>query len=242
MPHKAFVLAAGFGKRLRPYTLEFPKPMTDVAGRSLVDRTLDHLEKSGITNVVVNTHYLADKLENHLRSRDMPRITISHEDTLLDTGGGIKKALDHFDREPFFVLSGDGLWVDGPNLSALERLSNFWNPEIMDILMLLQPVSSMSITKGVGDYDLDDQGHAIRSLNRTGRYMFTSIRINRPEIFQETPDGSFSYLDLMDQAQERRRLYGLVHDGDWYHISTPDDLNAVRAVYERETKSIKTGT
>lgn len=108
--------------------------------------------------------------------------------------------------------------------------------------MLLQPVSSMSITKGVGDYDLDDQGHAIRSLNRTGRYMFTSIRINRPEIFQETPDGSFSYLDLMDQAQERRRLYGLVHDGDWYHISTPDDLNAVRAVYERETKSIKTGT
>ncbi|MCF8496023.1 MAG: nucleotidyltransferase family protein [Alphaproteobacteria bacterium] len=227
----AFVLAAGFGRRLRPYTDHCPKPMVRIAGRSLLDRTLDHVAREGITEAVVNTHYKADLLHEALKDRAAPAVHISHEPVLMDTGGGIKTALPYFKNRPFFVLSGDGLWDNGPGGRALERLAAFWNPEIMDILMLLQPVETMRLTEGTGDYDLDADGRAIRSLKQDGSSMFTSIRINDPGIFRETPDGPFSYLDLLDRAQEKGRLYGLVHDGSWHHISTPHDLETVRAHY-----------
>ena len=102
-----------------------------------------------------------------------------------------------------------------------------WDPDKMDILILLQPLEKMSLTHGVGDYDLDQDGRAIRSPDQKGSYMFTSMRINAPHIFNDAPDGAFSYLQLLDQAQTRGRLYGLVHDGNWHHISTPDDVKRV---------------
>lgn len=236
-PNKAFILAAGLGKRLRPITLERPKPMVEVGERTLIDRALDHLQQAGIDDVVVNAHYLSDILESHLAGRSAPEIHISHEDELLETGGGIKKMLQHFAAD-FYVLSGDALWTDGPGESALQRLSDMWNPQQMDILMLLQPVSNMTLTKGVGDYRIDADGRAIRAKDQSGDLMFTSIRINAPHIFEGSPDGPFSYLELMDRAEEQGRLYGLVHDGDWHHISTPEDLEAVCGTY----RDRKTGT
>lgn len=228
IPRKAFILAAGLGTRLRPYTDTCPKPLIEVGGQTLIDHTLDRLEDIGVEDVIVNTHYHADQLVSHLKNRKSPHIHISHEKTLLDTGGGIKNALEYFGNEPFFVLSGDGLWSDGPDESALQKLASVWDSDLMDILMLLQPVSSMNLTKGAGDYDVNTDGQAVRSQNKNGAYMFTSIRINKPEIFEKTPEGPFSYLTLMDRAEQQGRLYGLVHDGDWHHISTPQDLEAVR--------------
>ncbi|GJL85628.1 MAG: mannose-1-phosphate guanylyltransferase [Micavibrio sp.] len=232
-PHKAFILAAGMGTRMRPYTDTIPKPLVAVAGHSLIDRTLDHLVEAGITDITVNLHYLGKKLEDHLGKRNDVRIRLSYEDELLDTGGGIAKKIAHFGDEPFFVISGDSLWSDGPDGSALQKLNEAWDSDKMDILLLLQSTDSMKLTKGIGDYHLEPDGRAVRSHTQEGTYMFTSIRINKPEIFDGCAQGAFSYLDLMDQAQKRGRLFGLVHDGNWHHISTPEDLDSVNAALKK---------
>jgi MurNAc alpha-1-phosphate uridylyltransferase len=232
---KAFILAAGLGTRMKPLTDTIPKPMVQVGKRSLLERTLDHLKDYGVSEVVINTHYKAQAIEEYVASYKDLNITLSHEDLLLDTAGGIANGMQHFSAakadEDFFVLSGDGLWTDGAHEAALERLAEAWDPEAMDILMLLQPVSSFSLTEGVGDYDILPTGRAVRSLNRTGSHMFTSIRINSPRIFADAPAGAFSYLTLMDAAQQAGRLYGLEHDGEWHHISTLDDLMAVDTAF-----------
>lgn len=229
---KAFVLGAGLGTRMRPVTNTIPKPLVQVQGRSLLDRTYDHLKDHGVHTIVVNTHHLPDKMTEAVRARADIKSLISYEPELLDTGGGIKKALDHFDGEPFFVLSGDGLWTDGSSGRALERMNRLWDPEIMDILILLQPLETFNLTTGVGDYDLGHDGRARRSLNRSGTHMFTSMRINHPRIFQGAPEGAFSYLNLLDAAERTGRLYGLIHDGQWHHISTVQDLENVNGNFK----------
>lgn len=223
----AFILAAGFGKRLRPYTQEKPKPMIEVDGIPMIDQALDKLAEAGIEQCVVNTHYLDNILKCHLSLRSKgPKTVISHEPEILDTGGGVANALQHF-AAPFFVLSGDSVWEDAAHKNTLQQMKDAWNPDRMDILLLLQPVESMTLTKGVGDYNLDITGRATRSVDQTGAYMWTSIRINSPRIFDHAPDGPFSYLELLDEAQRQGRLFGVVHEGQWHHISTPADLEAV---------------
>ncbi len=235
-PDKAFILAAGFGKRLRPFTDTIPKPLVEVGDAPMIDQALDKLRAAGVQRCVVNTHYKADILAEHLQSRTSPNITISHEAKILDTGGGIKNAIQHFDA-PFFILSGDSVWEDAPNETALNTLAKYWDSEKMDILMLLQPVETMHLTQGVGDYNLDENGQATRSLDKTGTHMFTSIRINAPHIFDNAPDEPFNYRDLMDEAQAKGRLYGLVHHGHWHHISTPEDLDTVNKAFENKRRS-----
>jgi len=232
-PEKAFILAAGLGTRMQPLTHECPKPLLRLAGRPLIDHALDRLEEAGVAEVIINLHHKAEMLRDHLQHRPKPRVRFSHEETLLDTGGGIKKTLDYFGQQAFYVVSGDALWSDGPGGGALERLGRAWDPERMDILILLQDIRSMKLTKGVGDYHLEPDGRAVRSYERQGTHMFTSIRINSPAIFDISPQGAFSYLDLLDRAQKKGRLFGLVHDGDWHHVSTPQDLEAVNAVLEK---------
>ena len=225
---KAFILAAGFGSRLRPLTLECPKPLVKVGGQCLVDHTIEHFQEAEIYDYVVNTHYLAEKMATHLHDHYGERVTILNEPNILHTGGGIKNGLEHFGDKAFFVTSGDGFWSNGPTGNVFARMSLAWNPNVMDILMLLQRLDTMTLTRGSGDYDVDEAGNAKRSLDKTGLYMFASIRLNHPRIFEDTQNGPFNYLDLMDRAESKGRLYGLVHDGDWHHISTPQDLEAVR--------------
>ena len=232
IPNKAFILAAGFGTRMRPLTNDMPKPMVKVGDKAMIDLALDKLAATGVERCVVNTHYKAEILQEHLKSRAQPQVIISHETEILETGGGLKNAIHHFDA-PYYILSGDSVWEDAQGENALKTLAESWNPETMDILMLLQPVETMALTEGVGDYNLDEDGHATRSPDKTGAYMFTSIRINAPHIFESAPNGPFNYRDLMDEAQEKGRLYGIVHNGTWHHISTPEDLEKVNKAYEQ---------
>lgn len=242
---KAFILAAGFGKRLRPHTLNIPKPMVEVGGESLIGRTIKKLQEVGVEQVIVNGHYCADKLEKHLSEGFVNNYTFLYEPQILDTGGGIKNGLNLFGGDDFFVLSGDGLWEEGlKDLSLLSRMKNEWDPEKMDILVALQPVSKMTHTRGIGDYKFcsdeqeeQDTGRIERCKNQDGSYMFTSIRINSSSIFEETTDTPFSYLQLLDKAEKLGRLYGIVHKGDWHHISTPEDLESVRGLYRNLSES-----
>ncbi len=236
-PDQAFILAAGKGTRLKPYTDAMPKPLVKAAGKPMIDHALDQLEAAGVQHVVINLHYLADMLAEHLSNRKTPRITISREEQLLDTGGGLKNGLQFLDSaKPFYVVSGDSLWTDSGIKPALQRMAEMWDPDKMDLLLLLQPLSRMTLTPGLGDYDLAADGKAVRSLDKTGAYMWTSIRIVKPELFDNTPDTPFSFLELMDRAEQQGRLYGLVHDADWHHITTAADLDRVNDALAREKR------
>lgn len=244
--YKAFILAAGFGTRLRPITDQIPKPLVEINGRSLLWRTLDNLRCYGTREVVVNAHYLPDKIEEHVKEymdeRPDMSVYVSIEDEILDTGGGVLHALDFFDEdEPFFVIAGDNLWVDEVGeirnetevihtyTGALERLAQRWRGEEMDIFTLMQPVSRVNVTRGVGDYDLLGDGKARRNLDKTGSHMWTNIRLNHPRIFQDIDKKTFSFLDLMDECEKKGRLYVLEHEGEWHHISSSEDMRAVDA-------------
>jgi MurNAc alpha-1-phosphate uridylyltransferase len=233
-PDHAFVLAAGLGTRLRPHTDTLPKPLVPVNGRPLLDYIFDHLKEAGVRNVTVNLHHKPDPLREFLQTRPDLTITQSFEENLLDTGGGVKKALSTLGSNPFYIINGDAFWLDAPENSGLHHLARSFDSARMDILLLLQPVSRMNLTGGVGDYDLTPDGRAIRNRAKSGTHMFAGIRLCRPEIFSGTPEGKFSFLDLMDTAEQAGRLFGLGHRGDWHHISTPEDLAAVDRAISQE--------
>lgn len=226
-PDKAFILAAGRGNRLRPYTDTLPKPLVPVAGKAIIDYVIEGAVKAGVREITVNLHYMADKLAAHLGARTDARFTLSHEEELLDTGGGLKYGLRGMGDGPFYILSGDSFWDNGPSGDALQRMAAAWDPEKMDLLLLLQPLERMHTEHRVGDYNIGIGGKAVRARDRTGTHMWTSMRICDARLFEDTPEGPFSFLTLMDRAEARGRLYALVHDGEWYHITTPDDLAAI---------------
>lgn len=232
-PTRAFILAAGKGTRLSAYTDSLPhpvpKPLVHVQGKPILDHTLDRLEKAGITKVTINIHHLADQIAHHLASRKTPHITFSREATLMETGGGIKQALPTMGGEAFFCFSGDTLWEDGPSGNTLRRMASAWDDKTMDLLLLLQPLDKMTTTRGSGDYDIDAAGKPSLALNKNGRFFWPSMRIVHPRLFDNTPDGPFSFLELMKRAEAAGRLAAVQHDGVCYHITTKDDLAEVNA-------------
>lgn len=231
---KAMVLAAGLGERMRPITDAIPKPMVPVGGKPIIDRILDGLKIGGVETAVVNTFYLAELLETHLENREQPRIIISREDERLETGGGVLHAVDHFDDEPFFVINGDTLWLDGP-MPTLDRLEQTWNPDRMDALLLLHSTVAAYGYDGCGDFTVDPEGRLMRRPEQeVSPYVFTGTQIIDPRLFgKDVRNGSlghaFSLNKLYDRALEAGRLYGMIHDGEWFHIGTPDALVEVEA-------------
>ena len=235
-PRHAMVLAAGLGLRMRPITDKLPKPLVPVLNRTLLDRTLDRLEEAGVREAVVNVHHLGEMIERHLRDRRAPRITLSVEETRLETGGGVAKALPLLGDTPFVVANGDVLWLDGPR-PALDRLAAAWDDERMDALLLLHPTAEAFGYRGDGDFLMDPEGRLVRRPQREiAPYLFAGVQILHPRLFEDQPAGSFSLNLLYDRAIERGRLFGVLHDGEWFHVGTPEDL-AVAENYMRARHS-----
>ncbi|PSC03354.1 mannose-1-phosphate guanylyltransferase [Alsobacter soli] len=224
-PDHAMVLAAGLGTRMRPITDSIPKPLVEVAGRALIDHILDPLAEAGVKTAVVNVHYRADQMEAHLRERARPRVIVSDErDLLLDSGGGVKKALPQLGRKPFFVLNADSFWIDGPR-SNLDRLAEAFDPARMDILMLVASTATSTGYDGKGDFLMDPEGRLSRRRERiVAPFVYAGVMLLSPALFADTPDGPFSLNLLFDRAMERERLFGLRLDGLWLHVGTPDAI------------------
>ncbi|BBK29424.1 MurNAc alpha-1-phosphate uridylyltransferase [Stella humosa] len=221
---RGMVLAAGLGTRMRPLTDSLPKPLVAVAGETLIDRILDRMAEAGVEETVVNLHHKADQLSGHLARRDRPRIVESREETLLETGGGVRHALALLGPDPFFVVNGDILWRNGKR-SALDRLAGAWDEGRMDALLLLQRTVSAVGYDGRGDFMLSQDGSIRRPKpGEIPPYLFAGIQVLHPRLFAEAPDGPFSLNRLYDRAAEAGRLGGLVHDGEWYHVGTPQAL------------------
>ncbi|HEX9789534.1 MAG TPA: nucleotidyltransferase family protein [Kiloniellales bacterium] len=227
IPQKAMILAAGLGERMRPVTNDLPKPLIPVAGQPLIDSILDRLNAAGVPDVVVNLHYLGEKLKHHLQARTRPRIAFSPESTRLETGGGVRRALPLLGADPFYVVNGDVCWLDGV-VPALDRLAAAWRDETMDALLLLQPTATAFGYDGRGDFRLDPLGQARRRGEReVVPFVFAGVQILHPRLFAGTPEGAFSLNLVYDKAAAAGRLYGVRHDGEWFHIGTPQGLRDV---------------
>ena len=230
----AMVLAAGLGKRMRPLTAAQPKPLVRVAGKALIDHSLDQLDAAGVANAVVNVHYLADALEAHLASRRKgPAIAISDErDCLMETGGGMTRALPQL-PDPFFCLNSDNIWVDGPR-DVFAELSAAWKPERMDALLLLVPHVRALNYRGKGDFHLDPEGRISR--RRSGRiapFIFTGIQIVSHRLLRDAPEGPYSTNVLWERAIGEGRLYGVSHNGLWYEVGEPAAIASTEAALAR---------
>ena len=230
---RAMVLAAGLGKRMRPLTDDRPKPLVELAGRSLLERALDNLAAGGITEFVVNSHYKGEMIAAHLRGRT--NIILSPEALLLETGGGVKAALPHLGDSAFFVVNSDAVWRDGTE-STIARMTARWNDAAMDALLLLVPMQAVAGEMGdhPGDYHLEADGRARRRVQgETAPFLFGGIQILHPRWFEGAPDGPFSLNILYDRAQQAGCLRGLHHDGEWYHVGTPEELAAAELTFNR---------
>lgn len=220
------LLAAGKGLRLRPLTRYRPKPLVEVGSMTLIDRALDRIVEAGIGRAVVNLHYRGAMLRKHLAARDDLEIRFSDESAaLLETGGGIRKALRHLKdsrgrARPFFVANSDALWLDG-KANAFGRLAEAWDGRRMDALLLLQPKAKALGYARAGDYRRAADGRLTRSIGVPAPYVFTGLQILHPRLFEGAPRGAFSSVRLFDRAQAAGRLFGLVHDGVWMDVGTP---------------------
>lgn len=229
----AMVMAAGLGKRMRPLTTTQPKPLVRVGGKPLIDHALDRLAAEGITRAVVNVHYLADALEAHLLTRDIPKVTISDERALLlETGGGLIKAQGQL-PDPFFCINSDNIWLDGPT-SALRELSRRWDPAEMDALLLLVDHGRAEHFRGPGDFSMDNRGQlARRSPECVAPFIFTGIQLVSHRLLRDAPPGSFSTNVLWDRAIEENRLFGVPFAGLWYEVGTPDAIGKTEEALAR---------
>jgi MurNAc alpha-1-phosphate uridylyltransferase len=222
------VLAAGRGTRLRPLTSTLPKPLVELNGRTLLDHAIDRLALAGVEHVVVNTHHLAAMIAARLAGRDQPCIEISDEAELLDTGGGVARALPSL-GDAFFVVNADVLWLDGKD-PALLRLVRAFDPGSTDAMLLLQPTVTAVGYDGSGDYLLDQSGRPRRRREREiAPYLFAGVQLLHRRLFDGVSDRVFSLVRLFDRAEAAGRLRAIVHDGEWFHIGTPAGLEATRA-------------
>ena len=228
----AMVLAAGLGQRMRPLTVDRPKPLVEVGGQALIDRVLDRLVAAGIETAVVNVHYLGEQIIEALGARDKPRIVISDERAeLLDTGGGVAKALPLLCDAPFFVHNSDSIWTEGVEDNLL-RMRKYWDSVRMDCLMLLAITTASTGYDGRGDFTMDFEGRVTRrGEHEIAPFAFTGVSIMHPRLFEAAPACAFSLNRLWDRAIGAGRLYGLRLEGRWMHVGSPLGLaDAERAL------------
>ena len=240
-PKRAMVLAAGRGERMRPLTDSLPKPLIEVGGRALVDRVIDRLEEAAVESVVVNTHHLGNHIEDHLgrRAEGGPKISFSPEDILLDTGGGVARALPLLGDGPFFAANADVLWLNGDG-GALARLAAAWDGPFMDALLLIHATEAAHGYDGGGDFTLDPKGRlSRRSEGGRAPFVFTGVQVLHPRLFDGAPDGPFSLNLLYDKAISGDRLHGVVHDGEWFHVGTPRGLKVAESYMSKHDTGLR---
>ena len=228
----AMVMAAGLGKRMLPLTANTPKPLIEVGGRKLIDYMIDHLADAGVANAVVNVHYLADQVEAYLAGRTCPQVAFSDERAeLLETGGGMVRAWRAgLLPDPFFCLNSDNIWIDGPRNTLLD-LSDAWDPDRMDALLLLVPRERAHQHRGKGDFHLEPDGRLRRRApdEDSAPYIYIGAQIAAHRLLRDAPDGAFSTNRLWDRALNEGRLFGVVHAGEWFDLGTPEAIAPAEA-------------
>ncbi len=231
-PSTAMVMAAGLGKRMRPLTATRPKPLVEVAGKALIDHALGRLVDAGVRRAVVNVHYLAGSLEAHLkRHHHGLEIAISDERAkLLETGGGLIKALPLLGEDPILCVNSDNLWIDGPK-GAIALLAERWDETAMDALLLMVPQARAHCHSGRGDFHMDGEGRlARRKTQRIAPFVYTGIQLLSHRLLVDPPSDAFSTNVFWDRAIAAGRAFGVVHQGLWFDVGTPGAIAKAEAI------------
>lgn len=211
------LMAAGFGTRMGALTATRPKPLIEVAGRALIDHALALAEDAGVARRVVNTHYRADQIEAHLAGRD---VAISHEEgVILETGGGLRRALPLLESNPVLVLNPDAVWT-GAN--PLRTLLDAWDPEVMDGLLVVMPGVAAG-RQGADDFVMAPDG-GLQRANGAGGHVYLGAQILRTDELAQVPQAVFSLNVVWDRMIARGRLYGVEHAGGWCDVGTPHGI------------------
>lgn len=235
MPATAMLLAAGLGKRMRPLTATRPKPLVEVGGETLLDHALGHVRAAGIGRVVVNVHHFADALEAHLAraARGLDVIVSDERRELLETGGGVARALPLLGDRPFFVVNTDNVWIDGP-VDALRLLAHGWDDAAMDALLLVVALARATAHHGPGDFHMDAAGKLERrNARKIAPFVYTGVQLVSPRLLADAPPGPFSFNRLWDRAIARGRAFGMVHQGLWCDVGAPANIPIAEAMLRR---------
>jgi MurNAc alpha-1-phosphate uridylyltransferase len=226
------VMAAGLGTRMRPLTATRPKPLVEVAGRALIDHVFDRLRAGGVERVVVNVHYLAHMLEAHLANVPGLEVVVSDERArLMETGGGLVQARHLLGDEPVLVVNSDNLWVDGP-VDAVGTMAARWDDAAMDALLLMVPLARANNFRGQGDFHLAADGRIIkrREEGTTAPFVYTGVQMIHPRMIRDAPEGPFSTMFFWERAIAAGRAYGVVHQGMWFDVGTPEAIPRTEAM------------
>lgn len=223
-PSAILIFAAGLGTRMGTLTRDLPKPLIRVAGRPLLDHALALADAAGATKKVVNTHYLAPMIARHLASR--PDVTISDEQPdVLETGGGLRRALPQLGTEPVFTLNPDAVWTGTNPLCALAEA---WDPGRMEGLLMLVPLNAARGHAGTGDFIRDDGGR----LSRGPGAIYGGAQIIKTGLLQDIREEAFSLNLLWSRMVERGTLFGIEHDGGWCDVGRPEGIELAEAMLE----------
>jgi N-acetyl-alpha-D-muramate 1-phosphate uridylyltransferase len=233
---QAMVLAAGLGTRLRPITDTMPKPLVPVAGKPMIDYGLDALADARVTRAVVNVHHFADRMEAHLAAYPRLDILVSDErDQLMNSGGGLKKGLALLATGTVFVMNADLFWIgEKPGEPTnLDRLAGFFDPETMDMALLCVPLERTTGHNGKKDFQLDPDGRLSRYVDGDNPVVYAGAIVMQTSLLKDAPDDAFNLNIYFDRAIEKGRLFGIVMDGEWITVGTPDALPAAEAMIAR---------
>ena len=224
-PRTALVFAAGLGTRMRPLTLTKPKPLVRVAGKALIDHTLDRLAEFGVESAIVNVHYLPEQIEAHLASRKRPHIIIQDERALLlDQGGAIKRARPLLGDAPFLIANTDAFWIGAVNL---DRLVAAFDPDKTDIALLVAPVQGSIGVDNEGDFGMDATGRLTRA--RPAPYVYTGVGLLKPQLFDNAQEDVFKLAPFFGSAAAQGRLHGVKLEGQWLHVGRPETIEEAEA-------------
>jgi len=233
-PDTAMVLAAGLGTRMRPLTDDRPKALVEVGGKALMDHMLDRLAAAGVTTAVVNVHYFADRMEAHLAERTArgltPRIIVSDERAqALETGGGVKQALPLLPDAPFWVANIDSVWIE-EGVSAVQAVARAWDPERMDVCLMLAPTLSSLGFHDTGDVFLEPDGRVrFKAPGEIAPLVYVGVHICKPSVVADGPEGPFSLLPVWKRLANEGRVFGVSPPGLWMHVGDPAARDAAQA-------------
>lgn len=226
----AMILAAGLGQRMRPVTETRPKPLVEVAGKPLIAYALEALGRAGVDRIVVNVHYLAPMLVDWLGNWPGAEITISDEtEALLDSGGGIARALPLLGQDPFLVLNADTFWMEEPgSADNLTKMIGKFDRQRMDMLMLTARPGQATGHEGDGDFIVGPDGRLQRYRGQGDPVIYAGALVLDPRVLAPQTDARFSLNRCFDSAISAGRLYAEPMHGHWLTVGTP------RAIGEAE--------
>ena len=226
----AMIMAAGKGTRMMPLTADRPKPLIEVGGVALLDHVLDHLRDAGIGKIVVNVHYRAEQVEEHLAesAADLDVRISDERDLLRDTGGGLVHALPIISDDPFICVNADNWWTNAGE-NAISRLEAAWDDDRMDVLMLLIPLEAAYNSQGIGDFNMDADGRLSRRQGAPATYVWTGIQMLSKRLIVDPPEDVFSTNVFWDRAIAEGRCMGIVHEGLWFDVGYPAAIAATEA-------------